>query len=79
MIGNIKSANKGRLSANFYVDKWPGFSAVVGELIWPRRSDVSSYGTSNVVRFSVLYMLIQYNHCRICMQVLLSHFLVSGS
>ena len=53
MIGTIKNANKGRLSANFYVDRWPGFSAVVGELIWPRRSDINSM-------FVILHIFIYF-------------------
>ena len=31
----------GKCSANFYVDKWPEFLAVVVETNWPCLSDVS--------------------------------------
>ena len=41
MIGSLRNVLRGRLKANFYVDKWPDYSAVVCQYVWPRRSDVS--------------------------------------
>ncbi|XP_064384011.1 glycine N-acyltransferase-like isoform X1 [Halichondria panicea] len=54
IITNVQSE---KLEANLYLDKWPDFSAVVAQLIWPRISevaDISAYTTSSKALVSVL-------------------------
>lgn len=41
MLAALDNVMKGRIKANFFVDEWPNFSALVCQYIWPRRSDVS--------------------------------------
>ena len=41
VVGTVYNAIKGSVSANFYTDKWPDFSTLVGQIIFPRLSEVS--------------------------------------
>ena len=41
MLGSIDNVVKGRIRAEFYVDQWPHFNALVCQYLAPKKSDVS--------------------------------------